>query len=111
MTDDGFLADPEVDGPDDSPRRRELQHRQFDHRQEQLSEAELQRLADEVKQRHSSSAHKFEGDMDNVPQSLLMPDVNDANLWQVRVKPGRERDLVMSLMRKAIDLEMSTPLH
>ncbi|KAH9993332.1 early transcription elongation factor of RNA pol II, NGN section-domain-containing protein [Russula compacta] len=45
--------------------------------------------------------------MNEVPQRLLMPSVQDANLWQVRCKPGRERDLVFSLMRKSLDLEFS----
>ncbi|PCH36846.1 hypothetical protein WOLCODRAFT_127725 [Wolfiporia cocos MD-104 SS10] len=45
--------------------------------------------------------------MSDIPQRLLMPSVHDANLWQVRVRPGKERDLVFSLMRKAIDLEFS----
>ncbi|KZP17373.1 hypothetical protein FIBSPDRAFT_30282 [Athelia psychrophila] len=45
--------------------------------------------------------------MNEVPQRLLMPSVHDASLWQVRVKPGRERDLVFSLMRKALDVEFT----
>ncbi|KAJ6593750.1 hypothetical protein B0H19DRAFT_1091862 [Mycena capillaripes] len=50
--------------------------------------------------------------MNEIPQRLLMPSVHDASLWQVRVKVGRERDLVFSLMRKAIDVEYSArPLH
>ncbi|KAH9063597.1 early transcription elongation factor of RNA pol II, NGN section-domain-containing protein, partial [Lactarius vividus] len=39
----------------------------------------------------------------------LMPSVQDASIWRVRCKasPGRERDLVFSLMRKSLDLEFS----
>ncbi|KAF8170171.1 hypothetical protein K438DRAFT_1854154 [Mycena galopus ATCC 62051] len=55
---------------------------------------------------------RYTGDMNEIPQRLLMPSVHDASLWQVRVKIGRERDLVFSLMRKAIDVEYSArPLH
>ncbi len=43
--------------------------------------------------------------MNDVPQRLLMPSVQDQSLWQVRVKAGRERDIIYSLMRKSIDLE------
>jgi transcription elongation factor SPT5 len=62
--------------------------------------------------------------MNEVPQRLLMPSVHDASLWQIRVKvsrlqntasvvyliflscqPGRERDIVFSLIRKAMARE------
>ncbi|KAI6165296.1 hypothetical protein EDD17DRAFT_1894726 [Pisolithus thermaeus] len=43
--------------------------------------------------------------MNKVPQRLLMPSVHDASLWQIRVKPDREKGIVFSLMHGAIDLE------
>ncbi|EAU83929.2 transcription elongation factor SPT5 [Coprinopsis cinerea okayama7 len=50
-------------------------------------------------------APRYTGDLNEVPQRLLMPSVHDASLWQVRVKAGRERDIIFSLMRKSIDME------
>ena len=36
-----------------------------------------------------------------------MPDVQSPHLWMVRCKPGKEKDLVFSLMRKFFDTEYS----
>jgi hypothetical protein len=48
--------------------------------------------------------------MNEIPQRLPMPSVHDTSLWQIRVKPGRGCDIVFSLMRKWIDVELSRPL-
>ncbi|KAI5824061.1 transcription elongation factor Spt5 [Schizophyllum commune Tattone D] len=76
--------------------RRELEQEDLDPEQ----------IAKNLSKRYGNRAyHKYTGDMNEVPQHFLMPDVDDPNLWLVRVKPGKERDIVFSLMRKAIDLE------
>ncbi|EJU01578.1 hypothetical protein DACRYDRAFT_22655 [Dacryopinax primogenitus] len=67
---------------------------------------EATELADYFRnQAKQAKATRYTGDLDQVPQRLLMPSVNDPSLWQVRVRPGRERDIVFSLIRKARDLE------
>jgi len=80
-TDDFFVAedDPHAGGrhqPHAGMRIRP-EEREFNH--EQLAD-----IANRFKQR--GHAATFTGDMDSVPQRLLLPSVNDANLWQVRVK-------------------------
>jgi transcription elongation factor SPT5 len=76
-----------------------------------------------------TAAIHYTGDINDIPQRLPMPSVHDASLWQVCVKvcsphvllvlitpfnphqqPGKERDIVNSLMCKALDLEDSTRL-
>ncbi|KAG6836124.1 hypothetical protein H0H93_011156, partial [Arthromyces matolae] len=64
-----------------------------------------EQIAKDLRERHRRPAVRYTGDMNEIPQRLLMPSVHDANLWQVRVRPGKERDLVFSLMRKALDVE------
>ncbi|QRW26030.1 transcription elongation factor SPT5 [Rhizoctonia solani] len=59
----------------------------------------------DYKDRYQRSAARYTGDADQVPQRLLMPSVNDPHLFQVRVKAGREKELVFSLMRKYMDKE------
>ena len=79
-------------------------------------------MARRLKERYSRNDRIVE-DMSQVPQRMLMPSVNDPNLWQLKVKvcillhctcgigmlirlqPGRERDIVLSLYRKTLDLE------
>ncbi|KAJ6499455.1 transcription elongation factor SPT5 [Mycena sanguinolenta] len=72
-----------------------------------------EQIASDLSRRYrGANPVRYTGDMNEIPQRLLMPSVHDASLWQVRVKTGRERDLVFSLMRKAIDVEYSArPLH
>jgi transcription elongation factor SPT5 len=104
---DEFIAEPEGEGDDEEGPRRSVHHARLDRRDRELNDQDLARIAEDVSQRYKRSAVRFAGDMNEVPQRLLMPSVQDANLWQVRCKPGRERDLVFSLMRKSIDLEFS----
>ena len=46
-------------------------------------------IARAVAQRHRDRAAPYTGDMNEIPQRLLMPSVHDASLWQVRVKVCR----------------------
>ncbi|KII93202.1 hypothetical protein PLICRDRAFT_130771 [Plicaturopsis crispa FD-325 SS-3] len=93
------------EGEDEDINRRAANHARLDRRDRELDEQDLAQIAQDLKKRHGRTAVRYTGDMNEVPQRLLMPSVHDANLWQVRVKTGRERDIVFSLMRKAIDLE------
>ena len=43
-------------------------------------------IAKAVARRHRDRAAPYTGDMNEIPQRLLMPSVHDASLWQVRVK-------------------------
>ena len=122
---DEFIAEPEGEGDDEEGVRRPAHHVRMDRRERELNDQDLARIAEDVSQRYKRSAVRYTGDMNEVPQRLLMPSVQDANLWQVRCKasvsfaeltrteslmepqPGRERDLVFSLMRKSLDLEFS----
>ncbi|TFL05740.1 hypothetical protein BDV98DRAFT_522976 [Pterulicium gracile] len=74
---------------------------------EDMDEQDLERIAEDIRNRNRPTAARYTGDMNQIPQRLLMPSVHDANLWQVRVKVGKERDIVFSLMRKSIDVEFS----
>jgi transcription elongation factor SPT5 len=77
-------------GGEDYSDRRAAAHQRFDTRQRELSDAELAKLAADVEQRYRQSAASvpYSGDMNSIPQRLLMPSVKDASLWQVKVKVG-----------------------
>ncbi|KAJ6475205.1 transcription elongation factor SPT5 [Mycena vitilis] len=107
---DGFIDDP--DDPEDTSRPHYgalPNRRKFEDTDDQSPE----QIANDLTRRYRGvNPVRYTGDMNEIPQRLLMPSVHDASLWQVRVKIGRERDLVFSLMRKAIDVEYSArPLH
>ncbi|THH32845.1 hypothetical protein EUX98_g1361 [Antrodiella citrinella] len=104
---DEFIADIGGEGDDDDVARRAADHARLDRRERELNDQDLAKIAADVSERYRRTAVRYSGDMNEIPQRLLMPSVHDANLWQIRVRPGKERDLVFSLMRKAIDLEFS----
>ncbi|KAI8989014.1 transcription elongation factor Spt5 [Trametes punicea] len=105
---DEFIADTGIEGEEDYDMvRRAADHARYDRRVREMDDRDLEQVAEDISQRYRRTAVRYTGDMSDVPQRLLMPSVHDANLWQVRVRPGKERDIVFSLMRKAIDLEFS----
>ncbi|KAF7321512.1 Transcription elongation factor SPT5 [Mycena kentingensis (nom. inval.)] len=96
-----FIDDPEeVDASMSRP------YRQLPSRFDEVDEQSPEQIASDLHRRYQGqNAVRYTGDMNELPQRLLMPSVHDASLWQVRVKPGRERDLIFNLMRKALDLK------
>jgi transcription elongation factor SPT5 len=83
---DEFIAEPEGEGDDEEGVRRPAHHVRMDRRERELNDQDLARIAQDVSQRYKRSAVRYTGDMNEVPQRLLMPSVQDANLWQVRCK-------------------------
>ncbi|KAG6832190.1 hypothetical protein H0H87_002300 [Tephrocybe sp. NHM501043] len=100
---DGFIEHADVAEEDNSRRHYALldKKRQIDAEDDKSPE----QIAQDLRERHRRPAVRYTGDMNEVPQRLLMPSVHDASLWQVRVRPGKERDIVFSLMRKSLDVE------
>jgi hypothetical protein len=65
--------------------RRAADHARLD-RQRELDDQDLVKIAQDLNKRYGQAAVRYTGDMNEVPQRLLMPSVHDASLWQVRVK-------------------------
>lgn len=120
---DEFVVGGEAE--EDDLARRAADHARFDRRERELDDQDLAKIAENLNQRYRRTAKRFTSDAE-LPQRMLMPSVEDPSLWQVRVRvrnagivtyiryafmlrpqPGKERDLVFSLMRKALDLEFS----
>jgi transcription elongation factor SPT5 len=83
---DPFITDAPGEGDDDDLARRSLHHTRLDRRERELDDQDLVRIAQDISQRNRRSTAHYTGDMNDIPQRLLMPDVKDANLWQVRCK-------------------------
>lgn len=61
----------------------------LDTRRQQEEEADKspEQIAREVSKRYGGRPSlRYTGDLNDVPQRLLMPSVHDPSLWQVRVK-------------------------
>jgi hypothetical protein len=83
LYEDPFIEN--IDDVDDEVIRRN--HAQLDstrHFEEEVRSPE--EIARAVARRHRDRAAPYTGDMNEIPQRLLMPSVHDASLWQVRVK-------------------------
>ncbi|KAI0658338.1 transcription elongation factor Spt5 [Cubamyces menziesii] len=102
---DEFIADTGLEGEDDYDMvRRAADHARYDRRVREMDDRDLEQVAEDISQRYRRTAVRYTGDMSDVPQRLLMP--------SVRVRPGKERDIAPSLMRKATDPESSNrPLN
>lgn len=48
--------------------------------------ADPEEIARKLNARYKRNAVQYTGDMNEIPQRLLMPSVHDASLWQIRVK-------------------------
>ena len=74
-----------IDDVDDEVTRRN--HAQLDStRHFEEEDRSPEEIARAVARRHRDRAAPYTGDMNEIPQRLLMPSVHDASLWQVRVK-------------------------
>lgn len=92
---EGFIeSDAEVDGG----RRHHamLTARRLDEEEDRSPE----QIAKDLSKRYGGrAALHYTGDMNEIPQRLLMPSVHDASLWQVRVKVG----FSLLIIRSSVD--------
>lgn len=73
-------------------------HARLNRKQQELTDQDLARIAQDVTDRYRPVVQPYSGDMNEIPQRLLMPSVQDANLWQVRVRVSHSIDsFVMSV--------------
>lgn len=76
----------EADGALD-PRRVERDHQRLDRRRREYDDLDAERIAAELRERHmNQQARAYSGDDENLPQSMLVPSVEDPKLWQIRAK-------------------------
>lgn len=103
IREDGFIQEPDADEGGDNDDRL---HREVDRHREALVEEDAERLASEYREKYGrSTASKYRGDSGVVPQRLLLPSVHDPNIWGVRCKPGKEKELVRGILKKKINLQ------
>ncbi|BGP41488.1 transcription elongation factor spt5 [Rhodotorula kratochvilovae] len=72
-------------------------HRRLDRRRMAAKDKEAAALAEELDARYKRSRYTADGAEGFAPKALLMPSVNDPSIWGI----GRERDLILSISRKA----------
>ncbi|ORY86212.1 hypothetical protein BCR37DRAFT_354700 [Protomyces lactucae-debilis] len=107
---EGFIEN--EDTADSPGARDDRRHRELDQKRGAIEEEEAEKLAARFKEQYGRSGNRaYRGDTQSVPQRLLLPSVEDPSIWAIRVKQGKESDIVFNLLRKQADRERSdTPL-
>ncbi|VVT46978.1 uncharacterized protein SAPINGB_P001483 [Magnusiomyces paraingens] len=106
LREDGFIQEDDHADYDEVSATDDRLHREVDRRREAIVEEDAEKLASEYKEKYGrSTASKYRGDTGNVPQHLLLPSVQDPNIWGIRCKPGKERELVRMILKKKINLQ------
>jgi hypothetical protein len=98
---DDFLATGGEGEEDEDLNRRAAQHTILDRKERELDDQDLARIAQDLNKRYGRAAVRYTGDMNEVPQRLLMPSVHDPSLWQVRVKVRRTPERCVSISDEA----------
>lgn len=107
LRDDGFIQGDDGEDEDVQVQDDRL-HREVDRRREAITEADAEKLASEYREKYGrSTASKYRGESGVVPQRLLLPSVQDPNIWGVRCKPGKEKELVRAVLKKSLSLQRS----
>jgi transcription elongation factor SPT5 len=75
-------------------------HRELDRRREVEANMDAEKQAEEYRKRYGRTRHAAV-DMSVVPKRLLLPSVEDPSIWGVKVKPGKERDVVAAINSRA----------
>ena len=99
-----FLADDQhIEGVENEASR---SHRKLDRSREKLDEQDAQALADQFKARYGRSASaRYMGSTQNISQRLLLPSVEDPLIWGVRVRNGKEKDLVKQIYARLLNMK------
>ncbi len=109
LQEDGFIADDVPDDERDAARREaDRQNRRLDQLRRVQEDKSAEEMAAELNERYARNKLTQESDYTEVPQRMLMPSVEDPNIWSVRCKQGRERSIVMTIMLKAVQASFTT---
>ena len=111
---DGFVvtgqdqAGPEEEFDEASASR---QNRAYDRQHRDVEDKDLHKIAEalDARERDRRRAAREADEMGasgQLPRNYLMPDINDPTIWALKVKPGREQALILSISRKAATQEL-----
>ena len=81
-------------------------HRELDSKRERAMQIDAEKQAALLKERYGRSRPTVT-DAALVPKRLLLPSVDDASIWGVRAKPGKERDAVFSILKRVEERALS----
>ena len=98
----GFIAEDHPDDLADLPPGAETddrRHRELDLQRDKALQMDAEKQAALMRERYGRS-RTTKSDVVVVPKRLLLPGVNDPSIWGVRCKPGKEREVVFSVLKR-----------
>lgn len=85
--------------------REEHRHRELDRQHEQQQAEDMEAIAEQLKSRHGRSKRSRGPDSGVISRRWLLPSVTDPNVWGVKCRPGKEREVIFSIIRKMEEME------
>ena len=111
---EGFVADihPDDEGLAAADQADDRRHRDLDRRRQEQTDLDLEKQAALYKERYSRYGRNGAASVDSavVPQRLLLPSVEDPTIWGVRCKPGKEREVVLNIMKRVEERAETDPV-
>ena len=98
----GFIAEEHPDDLTVLPAGAETDdrgHRELDRQRERAQQMDAEKQAQLLKERYGRSRNATTNAV-VIPKRLLLPSVEDPSIWGVRCKQGKEREVVMSIMKR-----------
>ena len=98
----GFIAEDHPDDLADLPAGAETddrRHRELDLKRDRELQMDAEKQAALMRERYGRS-RTTRTDATLVPKRLLLPSVDDPSIWGVRCKPGKEREVVFSILKR-----------
>ncbi|KAI1448882.1 transcription initiation protein [Annulohypoxylon stygium] len=79
-------------------------HRELDRQRDAITQEDLERAAEGYVRKYGNRrTARGLGDSAIVPQRLLLPSVDDPGIWGVRCKEGKEREVIMAIMKRVAE--------
>ncbi|KAH0018355.1 transcription elongation factor Spt5, partial [Aureobasidium melanogenum] len=82
--------------------RDDRKHRELDRQRDLAASMDAEKQAQALKERYGRN-RAANVDSAVVPQRLLLPSVDDPKIWRLKCKPGKEREVVFSIMKRIED--------
>lgn len=115
LVNDGFVADTHPDDLAALPEGTETddrRHRELDRRREMEASMDAERQAEALRERYGRRAAAALTDSVVVPKRLLLPGVDDPSIWGVKCKVGKEKEVIMSIMKRMQERQHTKhPMH
>jgi transcription elongation factor SPT5 len=97
---DGFIQEHDLEN-EDIDVSDDRRHRDLDRQRQEITDQDAERLAQEFRERYGrSQASRYRGDGAGVAQRLLLPSVDDPSIWAIKCKPGKEKDIILSILKR-----------